>query len=408
MTSINSNYSINYLNGISFRAKPQETSPVSNPFPPKPNVSFRGAEALAAYNYNLINRNKDFDSIPTIEPIEIPDNFEDIDGEKVYNSKGELVIVQKEIGNQKFLYHNDLEKLIEVFDKTSGKKIKEQSCFTNINKEKMITVTEFGEGKNHCHSGYIKKDNEIVLFDKMKYIQYPDGSTKEFIYNAQEKNYEVIERSPNGDFKNLYDRVIFYDENKRLKEIWENDKNGRREKEINYEKGVPYQVEEKNTKTIPNKGSIDTSFLNDKDLIPHERFNFQPNAKDVDGEKTYYSNGAVETNTFMQDGKKVTYSYLANGELRNVFYDNVVIECNGEWGYSIHEELENGAKRETTYHDRGSSNVLYTKDKLEKSIRYMNGKVAYYHKTINGKGTSYEFDQDGNIKDVCETEIIRD
>ena len=206
----------------------------------------------------------------------------------------------------------------------------------------------------------------------------------------------------------MYDRVIFYDENKRLKEIWENDKNGRREKQINYEKGIPYQIEEKNTKTIPNKGSIDTSFLNDSDLVPAKKFNFHPNAKDIDGEKTYYSNGTIETNTFVQDGKKVTYSYLANGELRNVFYDDVVIECNGEWGYAIYEDLGNGAKKETTYHDNGSSYVSYTKNELEKGICYINGKVVDYHKSIDGKGTSYEFDQDGNIKDVMETEFIRD
>lgn len=408
MTFINPIYNTCNVYTPAFKAKGENsTAPVSNPIP-QPNISFKGTEALAAYNYNLINKNKDFDSIPTIKPIEIPQNLEEIDGEKVYNSKGELVLVEKEIGNQKFLYHNDSEKLIEVYDKTSGKKVKEQSCFTNINNEKMITVTEFGEGKNHCHSGYVKDDNGIVLFDNMKFVEYPDGSQKEFIYNAQEKNYEVIERSPKGDFKNLYDRVIFYDENKRLKEIWENDKNGRREKKINYEKGIPYQIEEKNTKTIPNKGSIDTSFLNDSDLVPAKKFNFHPNAKDIDGEKTYYSNGAIETNTFVQDGKKVTYSYLANGELRNVFYDDVVIECNGEWGYAIYENIENGARRETTYHDNGSSYVSYTKDELEKGISYINGKVVDYHKSIDGKGTSYEFDQNGNIKDVMETEFIRD
>ena len=103
MTSIISSYSINYLNGVSSRTKPQETPPVSKPLPPQPNVSFRGKDALAAYNYNLINKNKDFDNIPTIKPLEIPKNLEEINGEKIYNSKGELVLVQKETKNQKIL-----------------------------------------------------------------------------------------------------------------------------------------------------------------------------------------------------------------------------------------------------------------------------------------------------------------
>lgn len=56
MASINPSYNINYLSGINFRAKAQETQSASTPISPPPNVSFNGTEALAAYNYNLVNK----------------------------------------------------------------------------------------------------------------------------------------------------------------------------------------------------------------------------------------------------------------------------------------------------------------------------------------------------------------
>ena len=87
MTSINPTYNVNYLSGIKPKTKSSVTQSVSNPLPPQPNVSFRGTEALAAYNYNLVNKNKDFDKIPTLKPLEIPKNVEEIEGEKIYNSK---------------------------------------------------------------------------------------------------------------------------------------------------------------------------------------------------------------------------------------------------------------------------------------------------------------------------------
>ena len=100
MTSINSSYNINPLNNVNFRTKTSETQTVSNPLPHQPNVSFRGTEALAAYNYNLINKNNDFNDIRTIEPIETPNDVTKIGGNAIYNSKGELVIVEKNIGEK--------------------------------------------------------------------------------------------------------------------------------------------------------------------------------------------------------------------------------------------------------------------------------------------------------------------
>ena len=42
------------------------------------NVSFRGTETLAAYNYSLVNKNELF-NLPIIKPLDIPTKIEDID-----------------------------------------------------------------------------------------------------------------------------------------------------------------------------------------------------------------------------------------------------------------------------------------------------------------------------------------
>ena len=60
MTLINPSYSVKYLNGISFKANSQEIQPVSNPLSQQSKVSFRGTEALAAYNYSLVHKDEIF------------------------------------------------------------------------------------------------------------------------------------------------------------------------------------------------------------------------------------------------------------------------------------------------------------------------------------------------------------
>lgn len=58
MTSINPIYNINYAQAPAFKAREDSTTaPVSNPIASN-NISFRGTEALAAYNYNLVNKSE--------------------------------------------------------------------------------------------------------------------------------------------------------------------------------------------------------------------------------------------------------------------------------------------------------------------------------------------------------------
>ena len=241
----------------------------------------------------------------------------------------------------------------------------------------------------------------------MKHVFYPDGTEKEFIYEAQEGKNRIIERDGKS-FNYFYSRTIDYDKNNNVEYVSEHADNYSTHKEIKYADGVPYSVNEDKQTTIKNNVLEKLGVLSDNDLKPHKKFNFLSDAQNIEGEKTYYSNGSVETNTFMQEGKKYKYTYLANGDLINVESDNIFVEYGGEAGYTIHENLEDGAKKETTYLPDGTYHILYKKGDIEKMICYIDGKVSEYNYSVNGIGTNYLFDQEGNLKDVYESEHRRD
>ena len=392
---INPIYNINYNLPISVK---QQNAPITTPIESVPNVNFKGTDALAAYNYNLVNKNHDFD-LPTLKPITIPNNLTEIGGEPVYNSQNNLVVVKTTVGDKEYVYHNNQAKTIEVFN-SNGDKIQEQECFTNINKEKMLVIRQFIPGKKDIYqTSYLSENGkDFELFDKSKHIYYPNGNSKEFIHYVKDKEYDIIEHSDTNNTAYLFDKSVQYDENKNIKNIVEHSAEKDSYKKINYKDGIPYQIEEESSTVIPNNILDNMDFLNDKDLIPHEKFKFQPNAKEVNGKKTYYSDGTLETNTFMQDGKEVTYSYLTNGDLINVFCGDFVVECDGTDDYEIHEKLKNGAIKDTTY-SGDSVYVSVSDENNEKFITYKDNHPIEYSKFEDGEGISYSFNSDGSLRE---------
>ena len=99
MTSINPIFYVNHVQAPKFKAAAKNTAPITNPLEQTASVTLNGTDALAAYNYNLVNRNNDF-NIPVIEPIERPDDITKVGGTPIYNSKGQVVIVEKIEGDK--------------------------------------------------------------------------------------------------------------------------------------------------------------------------------------------------------------------------------------------------------------------------------------------------------------------
>lgn len=336
MASINPSYNINYLSGINFRAKAQETQSASTPISPPPNVSFKGTEALAAYNYNLVNKNSDFD-IKLTGPIKIPENIQDVKGVRVYSSTGELVEIVDEDENYRYVYEpeTEYEKYnFSIYDKATNKLVKSQtewkSKFSNISD---IHVTEYIDSNTIISASYNKETLEPLWFNK---IIHKDKKEKHIDYTFENEK--------------LY--------------IYENDKANHIEKQFFYDKYG-------NTIEQPIIKDRSEEYINLEKPKLHPQFILDYDPKQLDGEKKYYSNGKIEQNIVNENGKKVIYYFNTKGEVKKIQKDNLTISYfieNNVLGYSINEDYGNGKHKITSYLDDGTKSC--TIEDNDKALQY--------------------------------------
>lgn len=215
MNNINQVYSINNFYLPTFKQKEVNKNIATNPIQ-QSNVNFKGTEALAAYNYNLVNKNNDF-NIPNLPLIPVPNNIEDVIGEKVFTPDGKLNFIIQDNGKHKIIYKNDEYKTIQVVDKNTNKVIREQGCFVANTNE--VRVTENINDKIGYFADYDEKDGKMVLIGKGKHIYYDDDTKKEYIHWVDSKEYQLIERSNVSEDPYSADKAISYDENGNIKEI---------------------------------------------------------------------------------------------------------------------------------------------------------------------------------------------
>ena len=397
MNSINSIQGVRNYRLPVFEQKNTSSSPIVNSAPS--DVSMNGVDALAGYNFNLVNKNKDFNNIPNIKIIPIPEDISKIDGEKIYNSKGDLVSVIKDIGKNQIIYKNDKEHSISIIDKTSGKILKSQECFTSVNNNRMISVYEKVNDKISYGSLYKEEDGNLTLFSKSKNIKYDDGSEKEFIYEVSENEFRVINRAALNEANWYFDSAADYDEQGNLKYLIKNTHDTETTITANSIDGQIYSYEEVSTRSIPN--NLGEKYKNDKDLIPAKPLDIPQAPENIEGIKTYYSNGVVETN---QVGD-ILYSFDFNGKLTNIDTPNKKMVIYEDGMKDIEEILPNGAKKTTTiYPNSNNLNIRYMKGNAGKSIDIINGKILAYDEMNNGKGFCVDFSADGSVRDIREME----
>ena len=170
MTSIYNFYNIQRAQLPSFKANNGEKSnSVTNPTQQK-DVNMRGIDALAAYNYNLIDKNNDF-NISLVNPIKVPDNIDDVDGERIYNSNGDLIEIVKEDDNFKYTYKPGVipEEKYKLFvtDKKTNKVFKEQREFKyEAYENPLIDVSEF-KNNTVIRTAYDSKTLKPTHYDKI-------------------------------------------------------------------------------------------------------------------------------------------------------------------------------------------------------------------------------------------------
>jgi hypothetical protein len=394
MTSISSNYTLNQVRDLNTKTKVTNNNVnISSPIE-HTNVNFKGTEALAAYNYALVNKDNLF-NLPIIKPLDIPTNPDNISGEKIYNSAGELVRIIKDNDNQKETYYFRNNELHHYLKNEKDSKIQWEMYFSN---GKFEGISKILPNKIEYFTGY---ENGIpVQVDKHKV--HSDGDNYEHLsYLPKEKEYSISKYYTKNGHK--YSSFARYDENKKCIDAFES--RGMHDKitDLHFKDGVPYYITTTESKALSNtigKDDIDLS-----NLTPSPFYNVDlDKIKNLEGEKKYYSNGELEQ-IITPEGD--IYKFEPEGFISEIKSKDKEIQFHYEYetgpdgSHNIIEKLSDGATKKTQYGKTPQEgfDVWYEKENFSKYVTYNEQKniVNYFESLDNKSIKSREYDSQGNL-----------
>ena len=336
------------------------------------------------YNYTSVNIASKL-AIPEIAPIKLPENLNNISGERVYNSDGKLI----EINDNNFkhslnyLINDDKIYYAKIHDKTNNI-IAEQFNFDDNTMTVKATFpdglkyeTDYQDGKPIAKSKSLVKDNQESSI-------YYDSEIKEY----------CISESTDNTYK-----VAVFDDNKKCKDLRESS-NGIN-KSVSFYNGVPYSVTVISEKPIPN--NIKTDKVNLENLEPAPRYNINyDKIAALNGEKRYYSNGKLET-LVTEDG--VSYKFDTNGVLKQISDKNRTINF-GESYQKISELLNEDTSKETYYCENIITVNIVNNNNERYAEYYPNETIKSYCETTNGEiKLGFDFDKNGMITNIYQPNI---
>lgn len=378
MTSINPIYNNTNIYAPAFKAKSENNPASVSNLIPQANVSFKGTEALAAYNYAKINQNKAFD-LPTLKLFDVPIDINKIKGKRITNSAGKLINIIDEDDKQKTKYYIKDNKVITVsrLEKDTGVLWNQQ--FDMITKK-------FPDGTSY---DTMYQDGEI--FAKSKHILYPNGDDLDIHYDAIKKEYCISKHyTKNG---HIYSSFAFYDENKKCINTHESRGVNDKISDLSFINGEPYKISTREATLIPN--NFDKSQIDLTGLELDEPIDINPDIKNIQGNKKYYSNGRIEQ-IITPDGK--IYNFDLDG-LESVKFNNklyqIVKNQDGKYlGQNIITDLGDGKTKTTYINQHGNSVSIDNKDGIIKNVGYYeNGAISSY----SDDSVMMHFDKSGNI-----------
>ncbi len=369
---------------VAFKAS-QGNLPVTSPIE---NATLNGANALASYNSAMINKPEKFD-IPLLKPLQMPKAVDSIDGERIYNSAGKLQCVVKEVGDKKYVYSNETYDYpeinnIKIYDKKTGNKIFEQSEFlyeneTNNEAENICWINEYSPitGSEMAASEY--KNGKPVYKDTSTH--HPDGTTEYKAYDFDKQEYCHSYFKPYDSQESLSLEKIYDAKGNLIREYYSGIRSDRTfDGEIKYENGkvVSRETSESQAEQIPEA----QRYINNPELKPAECPEFMTSIENIEGEKTYYSNGMLES-VKTPDGK--IYEISLDGNRITLHDKNKSIEFNNIKEIRnkfciIREDFGDVSKR-TSYCGENCdeiSSISYGKGNIEKRITFVNGKPSDY------------------------------
>ena len=379
-------FMINKINGVStiqnqysvaFRNEETVTKPVDI----NQDADLKGIEALAVYNAPLLKNPEKLDIEPLVPTLIMPEDFENIEGEKIYTSEGKLHSIVQEDENTKTVLKpaEENEKMISLIittDKKTGKVINEQKNFIKDDKYDEIYIYEYSPetGKEIADTCYIdgkprnasktvyKPNNEMVIVNK----------------NFEDNEFSVSKYSKKPD-ESIY---VIFDKNKQLKAASEYKKSDLKQSgiDVDFYNGGMIAIRRYEEVTVPNNFGADK--LNNSDLVPAESYKLDFDAKGLDGAKTHYSNGAIETNSFERNGEKVKAYFEPDGSLSRLELADRTISFDGD-NQEIKENIEDNKVKITNLYDDGAKAVRVEKDKEFKEASFgKNGKPDSYSEGI--------------------------
>ncbi len=391
MLSINAIGNVNFVSRPAFKAT-KKLDPQEN----FEDVNLQGIDALASYNTTLLNNLKILD----VTPLPLIHNPEEkFEGEEIYTSKGELYSITKDMGGAKFIFKpaEDEDELdtITVVDKKSGKILSKQ--LDSKDEDAVISrVYEYSpiNGKELKYTRY--EDGEAVY--AQKHIM-SHGKDEYVNYDIKNKTYCIDKEG-----KNFYSSVDF-NQDKVLTAFWQEKTRGLNTQTIsaNLYNGAILSLEKTEKTTMPN--NINVEALKDSRLNPAPRFEIERDYKGLEGEKTYYSNGALETNN-INNGEAIAH-FTPDGNLVQLELENKTIKYAPNSVQEIEEHLDDGTVKTTSRCKDEGVCVKIEKDNFTKELclSAQNKPTYYSEKEVDEKGdfvkySSFSFNEFGMLKDA--------
>lgn len=375
---------VNELNSVNFVTKPAFKStegPKEEKNIPVENFEMAGSQALAVYNMTLLKN----PAVLDVEPLSLILNpGDEAEGEKIYTSEGKLHSIVKEDENTRTVFTLDEEdenriSSIIVNDKEAGQMIKKQNNYYNEDGTCSSSIKEYSlkTGEMTANTWY-----EDGKFDSAKKVmRLANGEEISINKDFANNKYYLYEESK--DKKACRD--ITFDKDKKILEFEEFQENKIKNKSINVDfyNGSMISVRKYEEITIPN--NLGTEKFNSPELVPAEKYSAKDDLRLIKGEKTYYSNGAIEKNII--NNGETTASFNPFGELTKLETNNKIITFENNNQY-IEEKLDDEITKTTTYYKDGDVRVhVETKDSYKTADYQKNGKPdCYYEGTIDENG----------------------
>jgi len=334
-----------------------------------------GIQAITNYGKAMVSIPKKIDIQPLPLITDSPKVSDDIKGERIYTSDGKLYSIVDEDESTKTIYmmskkDDSLIDEITVTNKETEQVLKKQINFLEDDKLDFAIIKEFSptSGKIIKSSSY---DNGVLSLTSNYSKNNKNGLDESISYNPDKKEYTIWQDSPNGNIEN------FASLTKDLKHVTVEKTLKSKNKSIstvaNFYNGALISVEQNKKMVIPSL--VGKEPLKDKDLIPAKKYNLDIITPDFEGEKTFYSNGAVESIRTI-DG---TAFFTPEGKVSKIFSPKIDITYYGKNQQQIKEFLGENTFRTTTY-DEDEIEIEYSDSKNFKNLTLTSKlkPLAYY------------------------------